>query len=94
MLILYALMVGATPSVVRSCVMAGCMLLAPLAGREGDGPTSLSAALLAILLHNPFAVASVSLQLSFASVAGLLLVTPRLQAALTALRPGRAGRRL
>lgn len=93
-LILYALMVGATPSVVRSCVMAGCMLLAPLAGREGDGPTSLSAALLAILLHNPFAVASVSLQLSFASVAGLLLVTPRLQAALTALRPGRAGRGL
>ena len=93
-LILYAMMVGGTPSVVRSCVMVGCMLLAPLAGREGDGPTSLSAALLVILLANPFAIASVSLQLSFGAVAGLLTVTPRLQAVWNARRPrlGRIGR--
>lgn len=75
-LLFYMVMVGCTPSVVRSCVMLGFMLLAPLAGREGDTPTSLSAALLVILLANPFAIASVSLQLSFGAVAGLLLFAP------------------
>jgi competence protein ComEC len=76
-LVVYALAVGATPSVVRASIMVGFALLAPLLGREGDGVTSLSAAGLAILLLNPYAVASVSFQMSFASVAGLLLVTPR-----------------
>jgi len=95
-LLLYMVMAGCTPSVVRACVMVGLSLLAPLLGREGDTPTSLSAALLLILLVNPFAAASVSLQLSFAAVAGLLLPAPRLYAALDACRPnlGRRGRRV
>ena len=95
-LLFYMVMVGCTPSVVRSCVMVGLFLLAPLFGREGDAPTALSAALLAILLTNPFAVASVSLQLSFASVAGLLLVTPRIQAFFNKHRPrlGKTGKPL
>ena len=82
-LLAYMLMAGCTPSVVRACVMAGLALLAPLLGREGDGPTSLSAAGLVILLVNPFAVGSVSFQLSFASVAGLLTLSPRVYAALS-----------
>ncbi len=86
-LLFYMFMVGCTPSVVRSCVMAGFVLLAPLAGREGDTPTALSGALLAILLANPFAAASVSLQLSFAAVAGLLLPAPKIYAGLTRLGP-------
>ena len=96
-LLLYMVMVGCTPSVVRSCVMVGFALLAPLVGRESDAPTSLSAALLVILLANPFAVASVSLQLSFAAVAGLLGPGKRLYGALSACRPralGRTGRGL
>lgn len=79
-LLVYMVMVGCTPSVVRSCVMVGFALLAPLLGREGDPATSLAGALLLILLANPFAAASVSLQLSFAAVAGLLLVAPGIQA--------------
>lgn len=90
-LLFYMVMVGCSPSVVRSCIMAGFLLAAPLAGREGDAPTALGAALLTILVCNPYAVASVSLQLSFAAVAGLLVVTPRVYAALT--RHSRAGRR-
>ena len=86
-LLFYVLMVGGTPSVVRACVMTGLFLLAPLLGREGDGPTSLAAAALVILLGNPFAVASVSFQLSFASVAGLLLASPRIYRALSELWP-------
>lgn len=91
-LLLYMTMAGGTPSVVRACVMVGLSLLAPLLGREGDTPTSFSAALLLILLVNPFAAASVSLQLSFAAVAGLLLLGPKLYAALDAHRPGNLGR--
>ena len=40
-------------------------------------PPSLATALLVILLFNPYAIASVSLQLSFPSMLGLILVTPR-----------------
>lgn len=93
-LLFYVLMVGGTPSVVRACVMTGLFLLAPLLGREGDAPTSLAAAALVILVGNPFAVASVSFQLSFASVAGLLLASPRIYRTLAALWPanGRLGK--
>lgn len=81
-LLLYMLMVGGTPSVVRACIMVGLSLFAPLLKREGDTPTSLAAAALVILLLDPFAVASVSFQMSFGAVAGLLMATPRLYAAL------------
>ena len=87
-LLLYMLMAGCTPSVVRSCVMTGFALLAPLLGRETDPLTSLSGALLVILLVNPFAIASVSLQLSFAAVAGLVLLSPKVYQAIQASRFG------
>ena len=78
LLLFYAVLTGASPSVVRACVMAIFVLLAPLLRRDSDSVTALSAALLVILLQNPFAAASISLQLSFSAVAGLLLVTPKL----------------
>lgn len=96
-LLFYMVMVGGTPSVVRACIMVGLMLLAPLLGREGDAPTSLAAAALVILLANPFAIASVSLQMSFAAVAGILLPGRKLQKFFKAYRPrklGKFGRRL
>ena len=74
----YGVLTGGSPSVVRAGVMLGMLLAAPLFGRDGDGPTSLAAALMLILLKNPFAAASVSLQLSFAAMAGILAVTNRL----------------
>ena len=79
-LIFYALMVGASPSVVRACVMLIFVLLAPLFERENDAPTALSFALLLILLQNPFAAASISLQLSFGAMLGILWLTPKLYA--------------
>lgn len=78
LLLFYMVMVGGTPSVVRACIMAAFPLAAPLLGREDDPPTSIAFAAMTILLMNPFAAASVSFQLSFASVVGLLLVTPRI----------------
>ena len=74
-LVFYALMAGGTPSAFRAVIMQSALLFAPIARREEDGPSALALALLALLVQNPFAAASVGLQLSFASVAGILLVS-------------------
>ena len=78
LLVFYALLTGCSPSVIRACVMLTLLLAAPLFDRESDGPTSLLTALFLILLWNPFAAASISLQLSFAAMAGILWLTPKL----------------
>ena len=77
-LVFYMCMVGMTPSVVRACVMQGFVLLAPLVRRGSDPLTSLGTALLVILLGNPFAAASISLQLSFAATFGIAVLSDRL----------------
>ncbi len=77
-MLLFAAMLGFSPSVTRAVTMNTVFLLAPLVRRENDGFTSLGAALLVILLHNPWAIANVSLQLSFVAMAGIFLVTPRI----------------
>ena len=76
-LVFYALLTGASPSVVRACVMLSFLTAAPLFRRESDPPTALLTALFLILLNNPFAAKSVSLQLSFGAVVGLLWLSPR-----------------
>ena len=78
-LLLMVLLVGATPSAIRAAVMSSLTLLAPLLKRDYDRPTALFTALFLLLLHNPYAAAGVSLQLSFASVAGILLISQPLQ---------------
>ena len=69
---LFVLVTGGSPSAVRAGIMQSLLLLAPILKRENDPLTSLSAALALILLQNPYAAGSVSLQLSFASMAGIL----------------------
>lgn len=71
----FALMAGATPSVIRAGLMAALVLLAPALERENDPATSLMAALLLILLCQPLSAGSASLQLSFAAMAGVLWLT-------------------
>lgn len=83
LLAFYAALTGGSPSVLRACIMLSLPMLAILVRRESDGPTSLLAALFLILLANPFAAASVSLQLSFSAMAGILWLTPRLYSCLT-----------
>lgn len=74
----FAVMTGLSPSVLRAGLMESLFLLAPALRREADGVTSLSFALLLLLVWNPCSIGSASLQLSFAAMAGLLLLTPRL----------------
>ena len=70
-LMLFAAIAGFSPSVIRACIMSAMMLLASVFNREYDGSTALSFAVLIMLVMNPLAVTSVSLQLSVASVAGI-----------------------
>ena len=71
-LIIFALMAGATPSVLRAVFMTMLVLLAPALERENDPATTLLTALAVMLLCQPFSAGSASLQLSFASMAGVL----------------------
>lgn len=73
----YAVMTGGSPSVVRSCIMIAFSLVGPYFKRSNDWPTSLCTALFLILLQNPFAAASISLQLSFAAIAGVMWLAPK-----------------
>lgn len=74
----FAAVAGHSPSALRAAAMCTLLLIAPLVGREPDKPTTLAAVLFLLLLPCPYAAASVSLQLSFAAVAGIYLVTGEL----------------
>ena len=76
-IILFTFMTGCTASVVRACVMLVLVMLAPLLGREADGLTSLCAGLLILVVANPLSVAAAGLQLSFAAMTGIILLTPK-----------------
>lgn len=92
LLLFFSAMTGFTPSVTRAAFMQACVLSAPLFRREEDSITSLSLVLGLILLFNPSAAASVSLQLSFASMAGIWLVSERMYRFLTdRIEESRAG---
>lgn len=91
---LFVFAAGSPPSAVRAGVMQTMLLAAPMVRRENDAPTSLSAALALILAINPFAARSVSLQLSFAAMAGLLCFGEKLFSAMTARVKNKRARRM
>lgn len=84
---LFVLVTGSSPSAVRAAVMQSFLLAAPMVSRENDPPTSLAAALALILVCNPYAAGSVSLQLSFAAMAGILCFAEPLQRSLSGFLP-------
>jgi len=77
--IFFMAMMGFTPSIVRAGFLQIMLLIVPLARREADALTSLALPLCILLLINPQSIASVSLQLSFASTAGLVLFSGRIR---------------
>ncbi len=93
-LMLFAALAGFTPSVTRACIMSGLLLLALLFNREYDGATALSFAVLVMLLWNPLVIASVSFQLSVASVAGIYCFRQGIRAWLLSLYPHPKGKGL
>src|SRR5205085_2764558 len=73
----YTLAVGFHPSVVRAAVAAALGSLAWLSARERDRWHALLLGALALLAWNPAFVLDAGFQLSFAAVAAIFVVTPR-----------------
>ena len=80
-LLLFMLLVGLSPSVVRAGVMSLVLLTGQIISRDADSLNSMGLALLLLTAGNPFVVMHVGLQLSFASTFGLVVLAPRLQRA-------------
>ncbi len=84
--VFFMLLVGLTPSVVRSGVACLVMLGGQLFMRRADGLNSLGFALLLLLAYSPYCLLDVGLLLSFGATAGVLCLTKPLQEAFARLR--------
>ncbi len=78
-MLFFAAMVGFSPSVTRACIMVCLMMAAVALNREYDPGSGLAFAVLVMLMINPFAVLSVSLQMSACCVTGILLFQKRIE---------------
>ncbi len=77
--VLYVLMVGAEPPVVRAGIMAVLAYLAQFLGREGEGTLALLLAAGLMLLVDPLLLFDLGFQLSFSATAGILWLYPWLK---------------
>jgi competence protein ComEC len=82
LLIFYAVMVGARPSVVRATVMGVLVLGSFLLKRDADIYNSLGLAAAAILIFNPDQLFNTGFILSFVSVISIVYMTPRITRAI------------
>ena len=73
----YAVVTGASPSVVRAVVMAGLFMGATLAQRPTHSLNLLGVAGLVVLIADPLQLFQAGFQLSFAAVAALVTLVPR-----------------
>jgi competence protein ComEC len=78
----YVLAVGAQPSVVRAGIAGALVSLAWLAARPVDRWYFLLLGALALLAWNPYSLFDAGFQLSFAAVAAIFVLAPRLSRAL------------
>ncbi|GIW25798.1 DNA internalization-related competence protein ComEC/Rec2 [Meiothermus sp.] len=79
LLLLYLLLVGPEPSLVRAVIMGGLVLLGLFLGKGKVAVLpALSLALFVHLLLEPYTIFSLSAQLSYLAVLGMALVLPRL----------------
>ena len=72
-LILYMFITNFSPSITRAGIMGILVLLSKLLYRKNDIYTSISFALIIILIYNPFLINNLGLQLSFGGVIGIVL---------------------
>lgn len=77
-LLFYTLLAGSNTPVTRSLVMSLMFILAFCVNRPKSHMTILAAAALIILIIDPLSLKSASFQLSFAAVASIVLMTPRI----------------
>lgn len=74
---IYVLLVGMSPSVVRSAVMLSIYGLASIFNRDHFSLNSLALAAIIMLVLNPLDLWDMGFQMSFLSVLGILLIVPK-----------------
>jgi competence protein ComEC len=78
-LILYAMLAGGASSIWRATVAGICVAWALLLGRDTDGTSLWSLALIVLLLIEPMQLHDLGFQLTFAATWGLLVLAPTLR---------------
>jgi competence protein ComEC len=78
-LFIYAAIAGDAPSIMRALVAGVLITIAVLIGRESDGLTLWSLALVTLAILDPAQLLSLSLQLSFAAAWGMIALSPILR---------------
>jgi competence protein ComEC len=77
---LYTLLAGMNPPIIRAAIMGSLFLIAEYLGRQGSGIIALAFAAAVMVGIQPHLLWSVSFQLSFLAMAGLVLLYPYFQA--------------
>ncbi|MEP7360594.1 MAG: ComEC/Rec2 family competence protein [Chloroflexota bacterium] len=75
----YAILAGASPSILRAAVMASVVLVARESGRRGGAQAALSLTVLGLLVADPATITDAGFQLSATATAGLLAWASRLR---------------
>lgn len=75
-ILVYTLMAGASPAVVRAAIMGGLTYLAQFLGREREAVWALVLTAWVMIFFNPLIVFEIGFQLSLAATAGILFVLP------------------
>jgi len=88
-LVLYVLVTRAEPSVLRATAMTATALALAWVGAPGDRVGACAAAVLALVVCDPFLAASVGFQLSAAATVGILVLAPALAERLRTRLPQR-----
>ncbi len=76
---LYALLAGMHPPIIRAAIMGSLFIIAVYLGRQGSGIIALAFAAAVMVGIQPGLLWTVSFQLSFLAMAGLILLYPDLQ---------------
>ncbi|WP_028526952.1 ComEC/Rec2 family competence protein [Runella limosa] len=80
----YAILTGLSAPVVRSALMFSLFLLAEPLGKKSNGENALFGSALILLAYDPLLVFSVSFQLSYAALAGIIFWQPTIYQWITA----------
>lgn len=76
----FALVTGASPSVLRSATMFSFVVLADAMGRNKNFYNTLTASAFCLLLYDPYWLLSVSFQLSYLAILGIVYFQPKIAA--------------
>jgi competence protein ComEC len=85
--LLFTVMTGAGPSILRAAVMSEAALVAKIFERENDFYNSLSLSALVLLLLNPLNLFDIGFQLSFLATWALFYVAPAIEERISSLMP-------